>query len=275
MCDECVYWCNRCDHALCDECSYWCADCDDRICTECAERCEECDDRFCPSCFEEHECVDIRMAAYTNPYQGRPVREPFTFGLEIEVGGWHDTERMKDSSLIAGWCTDGSLHHDGALEYQTQPMTMDDLPSIVRLVSGIDPDNDNSQAGGHMHVSRTPKQTPSRWYWALTALDKEQCEKLNMRHMTNSRWCELTHGHYNGKATAINDQHAATIEFRTFGPWWKDTANRLAPAVNYMHTMWRFFQRHPLYSLKRDDIIRMSRTACRNAIPAKHEEVNA
>lgn len=60
--------------------------------------------------------------------------------------------------------------------------------------------------------------------------------------------------------------HADTIEFRTPGPWWSQTANKLTPAVTYMHTMWRFFQRHPLYQLKRSDSMATSITAYRNAI---------
>ena len=96
-------------------------------------------------------------------------------------------------------------------------MTMSQLTEIRRLVERIATDTDNTLSGGHMHISRTGRQTPARWYWALEALDETQCEALNMRHMTDTRWCELIHGDYCGKDTAINDTHRHTIEFRTFG----------------------------------------------------------
>ena len=117
-----------------------------------------------------------------------------------------------------------------------------------------------------MHISRTGRQTPARWYWALEALDETQCEALNMRHMTDTRWCELIHGDYCGKDTAINDTHRHTIEFRTFGPWHHDTAGRLDAAVHYMHAMWRFLQKFPVPKLKTRDIQAMSRVAATQAI---------
>lgn len=53
-----------------------------------------------------------------------------------------------------------------------------------------------------MHLRRTNRQTPSRWYWALKGLSDQQARNLNMRHTTNNRWCELIHGDYAGKHTA-------------------------------------------------------------------------
>lgn len=207
-----------------------------------------------------------RRTLLPGPVRGRPVREPFTFGLEIEVDGNHDTDMLRNHRLIAGWCPDGSLHHDGSLEYQSEPMTMSQLTEIRRLVERIATDTDNTLSGGHMHISRTGRQTPARWYWALEALDETQCEALNMRHMTDTRWCELIHGDYCGKDTAINDTHRHTIEFRTFGPWHHDTAGRLDAAVHYMHAMWRFFQKFPVPKLKTRDIQAMSRVAATQAI---------
>lgn len=62
---------------------------------------------------------------------------------------------------------DGSLHHDGSLEYQSEPMTMSQLTEIRRLVERIATDTDNTLSGGHMHISRTGRQTPAagtgRW----------------------------------------------------------------------------------------------------------------
>ena len=210
--------------------------------------------------------MNTQDPCYRDPYEGRPVREPFTFGLEIEVDGNHDTDMLRNHRLIAGWCPDGSLHHDGSLEYQSEPMTMSQLTEIRRLVERIATDTDNTLSGGHMHISRTGRQTPARWYWALEALDGTQCEALNMRHMTDTRWCELIHGDYCGKDTAINDTHRHTIEFRTFGPWHHDTAGRLDAAVHYMHAMWRFFQKFPVPKLKTRDIQAMSRVAATQAI---------
>lgn len=116
-------------------------------------------------------------------------------------------------------------------------------------------------------ISTRPAAFPSaRWYWALEALDGTQCEALNMRHMTDTRWCELIRGDYCGKDTAINDTHRHTIEFRTFGPWHHDTAGRLDAAVHYMHAMWRFFQKFPVPKLKTRDIRAMSRVAATQAI---------
>ena len=66
-----------------------------------------------------------------------------------------------------------------------------------------------------------------------------------MRHIDDDYWCSLTHGEYTGKHTAVNDEHADTIELRTFDCWYEGTANKLVPAVKWMRAMWRFFERHP------------------------------
>lgn len=58
-------------------------------------------------------------------------------------------------------------------------------------------------------------------------------------------WCALTHGEYTGKHTAINDEHADTIELRTFDCWYEGTADKLVPAVKWIRAMWRFFEKHP------------------------------
>lgn len=269
LCEDCVRYCERCDGTLCGECSRWCAGCDSRYCNGCLEYCEQCDDDYCPGCIEQaHEHDDTKEPCYRDPYPSNPkARNVFTFGLEIEIDADHDHEMMQSHPLIAGWCPDGSLGRPGALEYQTQPMTMRDLDALVRLVSRLHPyDDDNSHAGGHMHISRASGQTAARWYWALHALDQTQAETLNMRHLGDSRWCRLEHGEYSGKSTAVNNDHADTIELRTFGPWYALTADRLTPAVVWTHTMWRLFQHHPLYQLKRSDIMAASRTAYRHAI---------
>lgn len=120
---------------------------------------------------------------------------------------------------------------------------MSKLPDLQRIVEGISEYGDN--AGGHIHVARTPNQCASRWYWALHGLDAAQCRLLNMRHIDDDYWCTLTHGEYTGKHTAVNDEHADTIELRTFDCWYEGSASRLIPAVKWIRAMWRFFEKHP------------------------------
>ena len=181
----------------------------------------------------------------------------FTVGLEIEVNGGHDMDRMKDSGLIAGWCSDLSL--DEGLEYQTRILTAEDFDDLVDLIAGIRTrSNEPGRAGGHMHVRRTSRQTPGRWYWALKGLSDRQARALNMRHATDCRWCRLVHGDYTGKAVAVNDNHAGTIELRTFARWDGTTAHRLRPALEWAHHMWRYFQEHEPYRLTTADIMRES-----------------
>ena len=85
------------------------------------EYCEQCDERYCPYCYERHACANTQDPCYRDPYEGRPVREPFTFGLEIEVDGNHDTDMLRNHRLIAGWCPDGSLHHDAPSNTRANP----------------------------------------------------------------------------------------------------------------------------------------------------------
>lgn len=120
---------------------------------------------------------------------------------------------------------------------------MSKLPDLQQIIEGIPEYGDN--AGGHIHVARTPNQCASRWYWALHGLDAAQCQRLNMRHIDDDYWCTLTHGEYTGKHTAVNDEHADTIELRTFDCWYEGSADRLAPAVKWIRDMWRFFEKHP------------------------------
>lgn len=269
LCSECEQVCEQCEHTLCDDCSRWCEACDDRICSECATGCEDCGMVMCPSCMENHtHGIGYQYPIYDMPAGYEKAFQPFTFGLEIEINASHDTYLMSASPLIAGWCEDESLHVDGAGEYQTQPLTMRELDDITQLIRGIDADEyDQDKAGGHMHINRTPRQTPARWYWALQALDFNDTMRLNMRHLNDSKWCQLTHDDYHGKNTAVNADHDNTIELRTFGPWWRKTADKLQPAVTWAHTMWRFFQHHPVYKLKTRDIQNMSRIAVLNTLP--------
>lgn len=287
LCDDCVCPCAECGTAVCHECQSFCARCGEGMCPDCGYTCSWCDGVTCPECTlwcdcdnawccddcrdRCRGCSDVRHPEYDNPYRGTPAErlDTFSVGLEIEIDGEHDRERMQEHELIAGWCTDGSLHH-GGLEYQTQPITCDDrtIDMLTGLAAGIHRADEDSAAGGHMHVSRTSRQTPSRWYWALKALTPDQCDDLNMRHHTDCRWCRLEHGLYHGKATAVNDDHHRTIELRTFGAWHAGTAHKLDPAIRWAHAMWRLFQHHPVYSLKQADIMACSRTAHHAAMPA-------
>lgn len=215
---------------------------------------------YCPEHWHEDN--------YKGPYDGKPWYDSaFTFGLELEVDGtlktnMHDT--LRTSPLVAGYCRDGSLRGAG-LEYHTHPLTMSDIDNLADIVNGISSDIRQRRSGGHMHVRRTKLQTAPRWYWALRAFTKDDdtrklaWEQLNMRHVLDSRehdnasessyWCNLIHGDYSGKRTAVNDCHGLTIELRTFGRWDHDTAPRLANAVRWAHHMWRYFQHNPLHSL--------------------------
>lgn len=215
---------------------------------------------YCPEHWHEDN--------YRGPYDGKPWYDnAFTFGLELEVDGTLKTkahDALRTSPLVAGYSRDGSLRGAG-LEYHTHPLTMADVDALTDIVSGISSDIRQRRSGGHMHVRRTKLQTAPRWYWALRAFNENDdtrklaWEQLNMRHVLESRehdnasessyWCNLIHGDYSGKRTAVNDCHTLTIELRTFGRWDCDTAPRLANAVRWAHHMWRYFQHNPLHSL--------------------------
>jgi hypothetical protein len=264
-------WCQTCEDPVCSDCVGWCHDCDETLCAEHQHGCGSCGESYCGYHYDEHECSygRRRHPDYRSPYAGRAqAAAAFTFGLEIEINGPHERDRMQDSPLVAGWCPDGSLD-DRGLEYQTQPLTHDreTVGELSALVAAI-PADPEDRAGGHLHVRRTGRQTPAGWYWALHALDDEQAASLNMRHRTYDRWCALRHGDYHGKETAVNGDHTLTIELRTFGAWHAGSAMKLAPALDWAHTMWRFLQRFPAGGLKARDIERMSRVACRQAQPA-------
>ena len=173
---------------------------------------------------------------YTYPYASENGSQ-FTFGVEVEM-----ESDITDSDLIAGWDNDRSLG-PGGVELRTNILDMTKLPALRELIERIPDYGEN--AGGHIHVARTPNQCASRWYWALRGLDGTQCERLNMRHVSDDYWCELKHGEYDGKHTAVNDEHAGTIELRTFDCWYEGSADRLEPAVKWIRAMWRFFEKHP------------------------------
>ena len=271
LCHGCAYHCERCDTTLCTDCYRECNDCGDALCPECVCVCDRCDCDLCGRClnypndYEDGYCADCANNFNTPDYADSPCwlamqerEHMLTIGLEIEINGMHDQDRLKESPLIAGWCTDLSLDDEGR-EYQTRILTHEDFPAIGELVKGIHTNStEPDKAGGHMHVRRTRHQMPSRWYWALKGLTDQQAQALNMRHTSHSRWCQLVHGDYSGKHTAVNGCHADTIELRTFARWDETTAHRLIPALEWARHMWRYFESHDPYQLKTADIMRES-----------------
>lgn len=239
-------WCSQCGTPIDPDGSeyYSCDvyDCDAVLCERCGDS-VTCD-RYCPRHRGNELLTDSMAPEYTYPYAFRNG-DQFTFGVEIEIeSDLSDdfVENVTDSSIIAGWNKDASLERNG-VELQSNVLDMSKLPALRRIVEGIPEYGEN--AGGHIHVARTPNQCASRWYWALRGLDAAQCRRLNMRHLDDDYWCTLTHGEYTGKHTAINDEHVDTIELRTFDCWYEGTADELVPAVKWIRAMWRFFEKHP------------------------------
>lgn len=219
------------------------------ICHDCASRVAAVDSYLCP----RH-----KWDAPSKPVERYLKVKGFAMGVEIEceTTSCQTRQLAKTSPLIAGWGPDLSLPR-GGLEYQTQPLGMGDVPKLTRLVAQL-PENTKGQAGGHVHVARTDRQTPGRWYHALAGLTDGQCERLNMRHHLPDNhgggWCHLVRGDYFGKRTAVNDSHSDTIELRTFGAWDKRSAGRLPLVAEWLHGMWRLFDSHPRRTLRNQAI---------------------
>lgn len=244
--DDEAAWCAQCgvpvdvdsgDYYICDA-----DDCDAVPCKYCGG--DMLGDYYCP----RHRGYDVlkyvKEPEYVYPYAFGDG-DQFTFGVEIEIESELSeefAEGVKESDLVAGWDSDQSLDA-GGIELQSNILDMSKLSALRELVEDIPECGEN--AGGHIHVARTPNQCASRWYWALRGLDIAQCQRLNMRHMGDDYWCTLTHGDYTGKHVAVNDEHADTIELRTFDCWYAGTAGKLVPAVKWIRAMWRFFEKYP------------------------------
>ena len=124
-----------------------------------------------------------------------------------------------------------SLDDEGR-EYQTRILTREDFDAIYGLVRGIHTESrEPDKAGGTCTCAARAARPPAAGT-ALKGLSDQQARNLNMRHTSNNRWCELTHGDYDGKHTAVNGCHENTIELRTFARWDETTAHRLIPASN-------------------------------------------
>ena len=239
-------WCAQCGTPIDpDGGEYYCCDvygCDAVLCEYCGGGMTG--DYYCPRHRGNELLADSMEPEYTYPYTFVGGNR-FTFGVEIEIESELSdgfAESVTGSDIIACWDKDVSLERNG-VELQSNTLNMSKLSDLQRIVEGIPEYGEN--AGGHIHVARTPNQCASRWYWALRGLDAAQCRRLNMRHIDDDYWCTLTHGEYTGKHTAVNDEHANTIELRTFDCWYEGTADRLVPAVKWIRAMWRFFEKHP------------------------------
>lgn len=217
-------------------------DCDAVLCEYCGGSMTG--NYYCPRHRGAEAFRDVKEPSYTYPYAFVGGNR-FTFGVEIELESELSddfVENVTNSDIIAGWDENVSLEHNG-VELQSNILNMTKLPDLQRIIEGIPEYGDN--AGGHIHVARTPNQCASRWFWALHGLDATQCRRLNMRHIDDDYWCTLTHGEYTGKHTAVNDEHADTIELRTFDCWYEGSASKLVPAVKWIRAMWWFFEKHP------------------------------
>lgn len=236
-------WCAQCGTPIDpDGDAYYCCDvfeCDAVLCDDCCE--VTCGGCYCPRHRGNETLMDGKEDEYVYPYAfGSGDR--FTFGVEIEIESEEFVENVTNSDIIAGWDNDPSLGRNG-VEPQSNILDMSKLPALKHIVEDIPEHGEN--AGGHIHVARTPNQCASRWYWALRGLGASQCRLLDMRHMDEDYWCRLEHGAYTGKHTAVNDEHADTIELRTFDCWFTGSADKLVPAVKWVRAMWRFFEKHP------------------------------
>lgn len=267
--DEESEWCAQCGTPINpDNNEYYCCDvwdCDAVLCDDCGW---DADNYYCPRHRVNEMFARSKEPSYTYPY-AFGNGEQFTFGVEIEIESALDenfVEDIKDSDIIAGWDNDPSLDAHNGVELQTNILTMAKLPALQKIIEGIPDYGDN--AGGHIHVARTPNQRASRWYWALHGLDGAQCERLNMRHMSDDCWCSLEHGEYSGKHTAVNNEHEDTIELRTFDCWYEGTAAKLAPAVKWVRAMWRFFEKHPRGTIDADVIEKYASCMADNVVDA-------
>lgn len=259
-------WCAQCgtplDHGSVHyDCEAY--GCDAIICETCGGTSEG--DCYCPRHRGNGMLMDSKEAGYVYPYAFGDG-DQFAYGVEIEMEselGSDFAEDIAESNLIAGWNNDRSLERNG-IELQSNILTMADLPALQGLIERIPDYGEN--AGGHIHVARTANQCASRWYWALRGLDGTQCGRLNMRHMSDDYWCELKHGEYTGKHTAVNDEHADTIELRTFDCWYAGSADKLEPAIKWIRAMWRFFEKHPRGTIGADTIGRYAACMADNVV---------
>lgn len=175
LCHDCALPCSACGRMLlCSDCAVRCDVCDDPLCSDCEYRCEDCDCALCYECVYDLDgdyayCSDCWNSRRQEPYYAdspcwlkmQEHKHMLTIGLEIEINGAHGQSRLKESPLIAGWCTDLSLDDEGR-EYQTRILTREDFDAIYGLVRGIHTESrEPDKAGGHMHLRRTSARPPA------------------------------------------------------------------------------------------------------------------
>ena len=268
-------WCAQCGTPIDpDSGEYYSCDvydCDAVLCDHCGG--SQAYGYYCPRHRGAEAFMDTKEPSYIYPY-AFGNGDQFTFGVEIELESELSgdfVENVTGSSIIAGWNKDASLEQNG-VELQSNILDMSKLLDLRRIVEGIPEYGEN--AGGHIHVARTPNQCASRWYWALRGLDAAQCRLLNMRHIDDDYWCELRHGEYTDKHTAVNDDHADTIELRTFDCWYEGSANKLVPAVKWIRAMWRFFENHPRGTVSASLIKRYASCMADNVTDTPHRTLD-
>lgn len=172
-------WCAQCGTPIDpDGGEYYCCDvydCDAVLCEYCGGgmTCNH----YCPRHRGAEAFSDTQEPSYTYPYAFGNGNQ-FTFGVEIELESKLSddfVENVTGSDIIAGWDKDASPERNG-VELQSNILNMSKLPDLQRIIEGIPEYGDN--AGGHIHVARTPNQCASRWFWALHWLDAAQCQLL-------------------------------------------------------------------------------------------------
>ena len=221
-------------------------------------------DCYCPRHRGNGMLMDSKEAGYVYPYAFGDG-DQFAYGVEIEMESElgstsRKTLRNRTSSPV-GTMTDRWSATASNCKATSSPWPISQPTGLIERI----PDY-GENAGGHIHVARTANQCASRWYWALRGLDGTQCGRLNMRHMSDDYWCELKHGEYTGKHTAVNDEHADTIELRTFDCWYAGSADKLEPAIKWIRAMWRFFEKHPRGTIGADTIGRYAACMADNVV---------
>ena len=233
-------------------------------------RCEDCDCALCYECVYDFAddyayCSDCWNSRRQEPYYAdspcwlkmQEHKHMLTIGLEIEINGAHGQSRLKESPLIA------LVHRFEPRRRGTRIPDANPHPRGLRRHLRTRARNPHRIKGtrqgwrAHAPAPHEPPD-PQPLVLALKGLSDQQARNLNMRHTSNNRWCELTHGDYDGKHTAVNGCHENTIELRTFARWDETTAHRLIPALEWASHMWRHFESHDLYQLKTADIMRES-----------------
>ena len=160
-CGDCRYGCVDCGGGICENCIRHCADCDEPVCGDCYAVCENCDEYLCQGCRRWDDsgdcyCESCLPAGGREPYYPdspawRTMREHpdmFTVGLEIEVNGGHDMDRMKDSGLIVSRRVGKEVYYRAADTEVAQLLHQ----IIERTVEVTCPQSDSQLVSGAPHL---------------------------------------------------------------------------------------------------------------------------